>query len=206
MNKTINPRIRSFYHDTNEIPELAIVPEKTALLIMDMQDSNIRNMQIGMTGEDGEKHYSRWKDFYDRMTYITLPANKEILAKAREVGIKVVYAMEGNQMEGDKIIDELKPVEGEEVILRDRSSITRGTTFVDDMKAAGIDTIIVTGIATDHCVSSSVRALSDYDFNVIVVDEACSADSMESHDYELKAINICYCTVLSQMQLMEIIG
>lgn len=206
MNKTINPRIRSFYHDTEEIPEFVLKPEKTALLIMDMQDSNIRNMEEGVTDAGGEGHYSIWKDFYDRMQYITLPANKEILAKSREVGIKVVFAMESGQMDNDKIIDELKPLDEETVIVRDRSSITMGTTFVDDMRSSGIENIIVTGIATDHCVSSSVRALSDYDFNVIVVDEACSADSMESHDYELKAINICYCTVLSQMQLMDILG
>jgi nicotinamidase-related amidase len=48
----------------------------------------------------------------------------------------------------------------------------------------------VTGIHTDQCVSSTVRSLGDENFNVIVVEDCCTAGTDELHQRELEIINM----------------
>ena len=212
MNKTINPNIISFYYkDRDEIPEVSIDPAKTALLIMNMQKYQIG--RIVNFAEEGIKsgEGSAWKDFSDRFDYITLPAIQEIQLKCRELGIKVCYGnvvgLSDNE-ELDELIGDFVPDESETIYERRNkvgSSVTAGTSFVADMREQGIDTIIVTGVATDQSVSSSIRVLSDEGFKVICCDDACAADSMEQHDYELRALNFTYCLVVSLLQMMEML-
>jgi nicotinamidase-related amidase len=60
----------------------------------------------------------------------------------------------------------------------------------------GIENVVVTGIFTDQCVSSTVRSLADESFNVLVVDDCCAAATiMELHAKELEIINMIYCRV-----------
>jgi nicotinamidase-related amidase len=67
----------------------------------------------------------------------------------------------------------------------------------------GIRNVIVAGISTDQCVSSSVRSLADESFNVIVVEDCCAAATDELHRRELEIINMIYCHVV---QLDDAIG
>jgi nicotinamidase-related amidase len=60
----------------------------------------------------------------------------------------------------------------------------------------GIDNVLVAGIFTDQCISSSVRSLADESFNVLVVEDCCAASTMELHDHELEIINMIYCHVV----------
>ena len=212
MNKIINERIKSFYYtDVNEIPEVNINPAKTALLIMNMQNYQVgRIVDYAKEGvETGEG--SQWKVFYDRFEYITLPAIQEILDKCRRLGIKVTYgtvALKTDNPDHNVIISDIMPDDCDSIYERHNkigSSITAGTSFVEDMRAQGIDTIIVTGVATDQCISSSIRALSDEGFDLICVDEACATDCMEQQDYTLRSLNFTYCLVVSQLQIMELL-
>ena len=61
----------------------------------------------------------------------------------------------------------------------------------------GIKDVIVSGIFTDQCVSSTVRSLADESFGVLVVQDACAAATMELHERELEIINMIYCHVVS---------
>ena len=67
----------------------------------------------------------------------------------------------------------------------------------------GIKDVIVVGIFTDQCVSSTVRSLCDESFGVVVVDDCCAAATMELHDHELEIINMIYCHVV---QLDEVLS
>ncbi len=60
----------------------------------------------------------------------------------------------------------------------------------------GIKDVVVTGIFTDQCVSSSVRSLVDESFGVVVFEDCCAAATMELHHHELEIINMIYCHVV----------
>jgi nicotinamidase-related amidase len=68
----------------------------------------------------------------------------------------------------------------------------------------GIRNLVVTGIYTDQCVSSTVRSLADESFQVVVVEDCCAAGTDELHRRELEIINMIYCHVLSSAELKEL--
>jgi nicotinamidase-related amidase len=67
----------------------------------------------------------------------------------------------------------------------------------------GIQNVVVAGIFTDQCVSSTVRSLADESFNVVVVEDCCAAATMDLHANELEIINMIYCHVA---MLDEVLG
>ncbi|MEE8225342.1 MAG: isochorismatase family cysteine hydrolase, partial [Kiloniellales bacterium] len=65
----------------------------------------------------------------------------------------------------------------------------------------GIKNVIMAGIFTDQCVSSTVRSLADESYNVIVLEDCCAAGTDELHDKEFEIINNIYCHVMSSQEL-----
>jgi len=69
-----------------------------------------------------------------------------------------------------------------------------------------IKNVIVVGIFTDQCISSTVRSLADESFNVVVVEDCCAAGAHELHEKELEIINMIYCHVMSSAELAGLMG
>jgi len=62
--------------------------------------------------------------------------------------------------------------------------------------------VVVAGVLTDQCVSSTVRGLADESFSVILVEDACAAGTDAIHTAELATLNLLYCSVLTTEELM----
>ncbi|MBL6839314.1 MAG: isochorismatase family protein, partial [Rhodobacteraceae bacterium] len=73
------------------------------------------------------------------------------------------------------------------------------------LRNIGITDVIVSGIFTDQCVSSTVRSLADESFGVVVVHDACAAATMELHEKELEIINMIYCHVVGFDDLSKLL-
>ncbi len=56
------------------------------------------------------------------------------------------------------------------------------------LRLAGVDTVVLAGIATDVAVESTARAACDLGYRTIVVSDACTADSDESHARSLDVL------------------
>jgi nicotinamidase-related amidase len=78
-----------------------------------------------------------------------------------------------------------------------------GTNYERILRNMGIEYVIVTGIVTDQCVSSTVRGLADAGFYVIVPEDCCAAGTEELHETELKIINNIYCQVMTTEELID---
>ena len=61
----------------------------------------------------------------------------------------------------------------------------------------GVRHVIVAGIFTDQCISSSVRSLANEDFGVVVGEDCSAAATRELHEAELRIINMIYSHVAS---------
>jgi nicotinamidase-related amidase len=70
----------------------------------------------------------------------------------------------------------------------------------------GIDTVVVTGVFTDQCVSGTVRSLADESFKVWLIEDACMAATEEIQNHELTVLNNIYCHVINTEELLEAIG
>lgn len=56
-----------------------------------------------------------------------------------------------------------------------------GTDFDAQLKARGIETLVMTGITTECCVDSTARTAFHNGYNVFVVSDACAAYEPELH-------------------------
>lgn len=220
----------SFYYETiKEFPEITLDPEKTALLIVDMQNEFIlRDFGEALTfKENGE--WERWIPFHDRLDDIVIPNTKRLLDYFRENNMEVTYGriacLKQNgedrspvqKSEGwngmlipidsyaAQMVTPLEPMPDEIVVNKTTDSVTTGTNYLQLLRYMGIKTVVVTGIVTDQCVASTVRGLADDGFHVICVEDCCAAPDITLHDAELTIMNHIYCDVLSTDETIEII-
>lgn len=67
---------------------------------------------------------------------------------------------------------EARPLAGEPVFRKHVNSAFIGTGLEAHLRANGIASLVVAGITTDHCVSSTVRMAGNLGFDVTVIEDA----------------------------------
>jgi len=65
-----------------------------------------------------------------------------------------------------------EPGEGEAVIRKTVNSAFIGTSLEADLRSAGINTLVVVGLTTNHCISTSVRMAGNLNFETYLVSDA----------------------------------
>jgi nicotinamidase-related amidase len=110
----------------------------------------------------------------------------EALAGWRAAGLPVVHVRhsspepDGRFREGTPGFEfkaEAEPLPGERVITKSVNSGFIGTDLEERLRADGIDTVVVAGLTTDHCVSTTVRMAANLGFETWVL-----GDAMATHD------------------------
>jgi nicotinamidase-related amidase len=75
----------------------------------------------------------------------------------------------------------LKPAADEEVFTKKRVGAFSTTNLGERLKARGIDTLILTGIATSGVVLSTLRDAADQDYRLMVIADCCADMDEEVH-------------------------
>ena len=213
---------RSFYYETADDPDdIVLESKRTALLVIDIQNTYLEP-------DDDPAEAARWQPFYDRMNNIVIPNNAKLLNWARDEGVEVMFARIACQTQDGRdrslsqkkpgfnylllpkdrkdsqMVPELSPQGDEIVVTKTTDSALTGTNLRLMLRNIGITDVIVSGIFTDQCVSSTVRSLADESFGVVVVHDACAAATMDLHDKELEIINMIYCHVVGMDDLSKL--
>lgn len=76
----------------------------------------------------------------------------------------------------------LQPQTGDRIIQKATPSSFVGTELESQLKAAGIQQLIVSGLMTHMCVSSTARDAVPKGFNVIIPDDACATRDVADWD------------------------
>ena len=205
---------RSFYYANAEEPDdIVLPPAETAHLCIDIQN-------YYLTHEDPEET-RRWGSV--RRTHVPGRSFPIPLASSRRAGsatwricLRASHAWKPDGRDrslsqkkpgfnylllpkdehDSQIVPELAPMDGEITFTKTTDSALTGTNMRLVLQNMGIRNVVVSGIFTDQCVSSTVRTLADESFNVVVVEDCCAAATMELHERELEIINMIYCHVV----------
>jgi nicotinamidase-related amidase len=205
---------RSFYYDTAELPEdIVLSPQKTALLVIDIQNTYL---EVDADPVEAE----RWAPFHERMNGRVIPNTAKLIAYCRQRDVEVIFAriaclntdgrdrslsqkkpgfnylLLPKDREDSQFVPELTPQDDDIVVIKTTDSALTGTNLRLVLRNMEIRDVIVAGIFTDQCVSSTVRSLADESFGVVVVEDCCAAATDELHLNELKSINMIYCHVV----------
>src|SRR3546814_159900 len=77
-----------------------------------------------------------------------------------------------------------EPLAGEALIEKTVNAAFIGTALEGELRARGIEQIVAFGIATDMCVSTSVRVGANLGFDMMVVADACATFDQRAPDGE----------------------
>jgi nicotinamidase-related amidase len=77
---------------------------------------------------------------------------------------------------------EAAPLDGETIITKEVNSAFIGTDLERRLREGGIDTLVLCGLTTDHCVSTTARMAGNLGFTVVVVDDACATHERTGPD------------------------
>jgi nicotinamidase-related amidase len=81
--------------------------------------------------------------------------------------------------EGIEIHQAVAPREGERVIEKEHPNSFRETPLESELRASGVDELVVCGMMTSMCVDATVRAAVDLGFETTVVHDACTTCDLE---------------------------
>jgi ureidoacrylate peracid hydrolase len=78
---------------------------------------------------------------------------------------------------------------GEEIVIKHRYGAFTGTNLDLLLRSQGIQTVILTGAATNVCVESTARETYMHDYYLVFVSDCTATMSQDAHDYTLKMID-----------------
>ncbi len=115
---------------------------------------------------------------------------------------------------GCEFKDITKPIGGEKQFQKTVNSAFIGTGLEEYLRSHSIDSLVVAGLTTDHCVSTSTRMAGNLGFDVTLVSDATATFDRKGHDgafhsaEEIHAIHVAslngeFCTVKSTAEILE---
>lgn len=94
----------------------------------------------------------------------------------------------------------LEPFDDELVVSKQYPSAFFGTSLASTLTAAGIDSVILTGLTTSGCVRASCVDAMSHGFRTAVVSEACGDRHAAPHEANLFDMNAKYADVVSEAE------
>jgi nicotinamidase-related amidase len=164
-----------------------IAPTQSVLLLMDFQ-----GLIVGMVGDQGAALLERAnraraaakkagmavmhvRVAFTDADYAAIPATNKIFAALAQ------SRMITDGSEPAAIHPALAPAADEEVFTKKRVGALSTTKLGERLKARGIDTMVLTGIATSGVVLSTLRDAADQDYRMVVIGDCCADADPEVH-------------------------
>ncbi|WP_343672890.1 isochorismatase family cysteine hydrolase [Chitinophaga sp.] len=159
----------------------------TALLVMDMQAAMLGMIPNGAAVISSvAKAIASARSKGIPVIYVVVgfrPGAPEISANNK--GFSAARQMFGNVSPEDfmKIHPDLAPQENEVVVVKRRVSAFSGSDLEVLLRAYQVDHIVLTGIATNGVVLSTLREAADKDYRITVLSDGCADREEDVHEF-----------------------
>jgi nicotinamidase-related amidase len=193
--------------------ERSIVPGRTALLSVDMQNGEWSEAMLAEARRP-EGLLAAKRGFLERVAEVVLPNQARLQAAARAAGIEVMFTviesltLDGRDRSLDhkisrihhpkgsweaEVIPAVAPLANEIVLPKTASGVFNATAIDYVLRNLGIEYLVIYGIVTDQCVESAIRDAADRGYLVTQVEDACAANSDADHERSIAAMRGHYC-------------
>jgi len=191
-------------------------PEHTALLVIDMQND--------FCHEDG--YLSRERDY--KVDYAVDVADRiaQLTASLRPLGVHIVWVRsiydfkyltpayqvkrgeEGCCLENSWGADyfRIAPADGDVVIDKHSFSGFHDTRLHEELQKKGIRTLVLTGVATNVCVDSTLREGFFLGYNIVLAEDCVGSNSKAGHEGTLATVRNNIGTVASSEEILRLLS
>lgn len=107
---------------------------------------------------------------------------------------------------GFQVDERVAPFGDEPVLIKCSSGPVASTRLDQTLRNLGVDTVVVTGLTTDVCVTQTAREMADRGFTAVVVDDACTTLSDDMHRSALDCFNIAFGRLRSTTDVLELLA
>src|SRR5690625_3030546 len=191
---------------TQALPSLDIHLDKTALLLIDMQ-----NYAANPESDEGTLSRKRSPEasheYFNRVQDIVIPNQQSLLEFWRDRGMRVIYLTAGafladgqdmtprrRRRDADtikaigrdefrypglfdyKIVDPLAPRDDELVIPKNSLGAFSSSPIDQLLRNLGITGLVIGGVVTEACVETTAREAADRGYDSILVEDACASN------------------------------
>ena len=152
---------------------MLVLTDNTALMIIDVQDG-LDEPRLGLRNNpDAESNMARllaaWRaqgrPIY-HVQHMSTEPNSPLRPELPSNAIKRIVAPQGD----------------EPVIQKTVNNAFVGTDLEDRLRRAGIESVVIVGLTTEHCVSTTVRMASDLGFTTYMVADATACHDRTGYD------------------------
>lgn len=141
-----------------------VLPEGTALIVIDVQKGLDEHEYWGeRNNPEAEQNMAKLLDAWRRSGRTIYYIQHQ--SKNPKSPLRPDYV-------GNEIKDEVKPQTGEPILQKKENSAFVGTDLEERLRAANQNTVVLIGLTTDHCVSSTARMAANLGFDTVVVSDA----------------------------------
>src|SRR3972149_11637390 len=190
-------------------------PKYAALIVIDVQNDFVSpEGSAGKRGEDASAAIA------------TIPNLTRLIDVARRVGLTIVYirtthsewtdppswiyrSSQKNGLNtcregtwGAEFYEGISPLASERVVIKHRYSAFINTDLNTVLKARGIQSVLVTGVATNVCVETTARGAYTFDYYVTLIEDCSAAYDATLHANTLENIRRHFGLVASSDEVM----
>lgn len=182
-----------------------------ALIIIDMQnDFLLETAPIccagGLEIVPGIEKLARFFRANNRPVIFTQEAHRK---QKVDFGLELAYEEPEHCLEGSSGVDfyeNLEPQEDDYIIKKRRYSAFFATDFDLLLRGMGIDTLVLTGVATDVCVRATAQDAQQHSYKVIVPVECVAGTSIKAHQAALDNISYLFGTTVALDHFLSACG
>lgn len=102
--------------------------------------------------------------------------------------------------EGNEFKEVVKPIDGELIIKKSVNSAFIGTNLKEQLDNAKISKLVIVGLTTDHCVSTTTRMAGNFGYEAFLVSDATATFNKKGIDGQNYSAELIHETALASLQ------